>query len=100
MQTRCPRCGYKLADRHFTKEVREHYPRAFAPWTPEEDRKLVELVQQQSPIPEMAKVLGRQPSALNRRIDVLKIRELAGCLPTSENGPYAGLTAQEPFAKK
>jgi hypothetical protein len=85
MYSRCPRCGWKLSDKNFAKEVRESYPRAFSPWKPEEDKKLEELVAKGVRITEMAAALGRQPSAVQRRIDVLKIREVAGCTPIKDD---------------
>jgi len=85
---RCPRCGWKLGNKQFTNEVRQSYPRAYAPWKPEEDKKLGALVVEQAGLPEMVEALGRQPSAILRRIEMLQIRE---CEPAPKKETFDSL---------
>jgi hypothetical protein len=49
-------------------EIRRVSPRAYEPWTEEEDARLVALVQAGENIDRIAKRLQRQPSAINSRI--------------------------------
>lgn len=51
--------------------IRKGYPNAFSPWQPEHDGKLQELVEKRESVVDMAKELGRQPSAILKRIKVL-----------------------------
>lgn len=71
--TRCPRCGWRIStlDSDKVELIRKEYPSAFLPWTKEQDQKLAEMVQRKERLIEMAGELGRQPSAITKRIQVL-----------------------------
>lgn len=72
---RCPRCGYQHAfptlDSKKVQDIRREYPNAFSPWTKEQDARLTELVQKKEAVSVIAGDLGRQPSAILKRIQVL-----------------------------
>src|SRR5262245_3854852 len=68
----CPRCRYKIRqDTHFTEKIKEEYPNAFAPWTVSEDQKLMDAVDAGTPLLNICNALGRQPTAVKRRIELL-----------------------------
>lgn len=68
----CPRCRYKIPQhKHFTSQIKEDYAKAFSPWKPEDDQRLMEMVAEKAPIPIICKELQRQPSAIKRRIELL-----------------------------
>lgn len=70
---KCPRCGYQSGiSKDFAKDIRKSYSRAFLPWTPEEDQHLASLASLAS-IPAIAEAMGRQPNAIKRRMELLKI---------------------------
>lgn len=73
---KCPRCGWKLGGVSKTdaKMIKENYPNAFSPWTPEQDLILAELVQSGAELFEMCKRLGRQPSAIQKRIELYNFK--------------------------
>ncbi len=49
-------------------EIRKKFPRAYEPWTKEEDRRLEELYQRGIPTKELAAFFQRKPGAINSRI--------------------------------
>ena len=68
----CPRCKYKIkTDNKFQAEIKGDYPNAFKPWKPEHDMRLGELFALGTPILSICKELGRQPSAIKRRVELL-----------------------------
>lgn len=68
----CPRCRYKIPQhKHFTNQIKEDYAKAFSPWKPEDDQRLMELVAEKASIPSICNELQRQPSAIKRRIELL-----------------------------
>lgn len=73
---RCPRCGYVIntLTKEKAKQIRDSYPKAFSPWTPEDDQKLIEMAENTRSIGEISKILGRQPSAIQKRLDLLRTR--------------------------
>lgn len=48
--------------------IRERYPRAYEPWTPEEDEELAELYSQGMARRELAMQFERQPGAISSRV--------------------------------
>jgi hypothetical protein len=71
---KCPKCGFNLNyNRDFQDKIREHYPNAFLPWLPIETEKLQVLVQQGASLSELSKALGRQESAIQRRLEILQL---------------------------
>lgn len=54
---------------------RERYPRAYAPWVPEDDEELTFLFQQKLPTKELAKIFGRNPGAIRARIKKLGLED-------------------------
>lgn len=69
----CPRCKYKIPqNRQFTEKIKEEYPNAFAPWTVAEDQKLLDLVDAGTPLVGICGALGRQPTAVKRRVELLQ----------------------------
>jgi hypothetical protein len=62
--SRCPRCGFKLPqDKEFTQKIRDEHPNAFH-----------DLTKAGASIIEMCQKLGRQPSAIKRRMDLLNLK--------------------------
>lgn len=53
------------------QKARERFPRAYAPWTPEEDDLLRDLAARNASPPEMEAALGRGPGGLNSRLAAL-----------------------------
>jgi phosphatidylserine/phosphatidylglycerophosphate/cardiolipin synthase-like enzyme len=52
-------------------EARRTYPRAYESWTVEEEDAVIELVERRTSIDEIARLLGRQPSAIDRKVKSL-----------------------------
>jgi len=52
----------------FLQRLRRKFPNAYKSWTPEEDRELLEMVEQKISIAEMAKHFGREKGAIRTRI--------------------------------
>ncbi len=50
------------------EDVRQSHPKAYEPWTPEEDQRLKELQQQDLDIANIARDLGRQSGAIRSRL--------------------------------
>lgn len=70
---KCPRCGYQSGiSKDYAKDIRKSYKRAFLPWTPEEDQHLERLAPLAT-LATIAETLGRQPNAIARRMELLKI---------------------------
>jgi len=72
---RCPKCNFNLdtlARRQ--KEAQQVYPKAFTTWTPDDDRKLRELAEEGAALDVLSKALGRQPSAIKKRLELLTYR--------------------------
>lgn len=53
------------------REIRKKYPKAYAPWTAGEDRKLLEKCKTGISARELAKIFGRQPGAIRSRLEKL-----------------------------
>ncbi len=49
--------------------IRKSHPRAYELWLPEEDQQLANLVEAGRSLPEITSVLGRQPSAIESRLN-------------------------------
>jgi hypothetical protein len=58
----------KTLDLH---EIRKESPRAFTPWTHQEDQRLTEESQRGASIGELAKAFGRKPGAIRARLKLL-----------------------------
>jgi hypothetical protein len=72
----CPRCGWILNNMTKDKaaQIKTSYGKAFAPWSPEDDKRLQELVEAGKNNLEMSQQLARQPSAIKRRIELLGLK--------------------------
>lgn len=74
---KCPKCGAYIPDNRFQvgkeKARSGGFHRAFEPWMIEEDKKLKEMVQAGKDLLEMSQALGRQPSAIQRRMDLYQL---------------------------
>ncbi len=57
------------------KEIREKFPNAYKSWDKEEDEKLFELFEKETPIKDIAKELGRKRGAITSRIEKLGLNE-------------------------
>jgi len=70
---KCPRCGWKIStlDPAKVKGIQQDYPNAFSPWTREQDVQLQKLVKEGVSLVDMVETLGRQPSAIRKRITLL-----------------------------
>jgi ATP-dependent DNA helicase RecQ len=55
----------------FLQRLRRQFPNAYKSWTPEEDRELLKLVEQETRVAEIAKRLGRKKGAIRSRIKKL-----------------------------
>jgi len=55
----------------FLQRIRRTYPNAYKNWTPEEDKTLLEMVDQKKTIDEIAKHFGRKKGAIHSRIKKL-----------------------------
>lgn len=55
----------------YVANTRKIYPRAFEPWTEDEDSKLWALFQDGYPVDELAEHFGRQPGAIRSRLNKL-----------------------------
>ena len=84
----CPRCGFKMSGvtKEMAKSIRSSYPRAFLPWTPEEDKKL-ENMSKIASLAQIGEALGRQPNAIKRRMELLGIKYEA--LSATSSDPIA-----------
>lgn len=71
----CPRCGWKFGGltKAQAQQVKTEYPNAYLPWMKEDDKVLEELYLQGKRFTEIAGILGRQPSAIGKRLDTLKL---------------------------
>ena len=61
--------GPAPGDDTYIDEVRQTHPRAYEKWTPEEDRRLLELFEAGCSIDDIAADLGRQPGAIESRLN-------------------------------
>jgi hypothetical protein len=57
------------------KLMRESYPRAFSPWTQQDDEKLAELMARGTAMLMICKELQRQPTAIKRRMELLGMKQ-------------------------
>jgi hypothetical protein len=71
--SKCPKCGFDLKYQGVFAEVRTKHPKAFHIWEVEDDVKLTEMSRQAKSVLEMSQTLGRQPSAINKRLQLLGI---------------------------
>jgi len=53
---------------------RRKHPNAYAPWSKEHERVLVELHEAGTPVRQIARELGRQPGAITARLEKLGLR--------------------------
>lgn len=88
--------GAELCDRRSamgssSAAVREVHPRAYLPWTSQEERELLALAAEQQTVGEIAAILERQPSAISSRLHHLAVNDR----PTSP--PQEGEAAQSAF---
>ena len=67
-------------------EIRREHPRAYAPWSKEEQEQLIALFQQGKTIKEICETLERQPGAVQSR---LSRAGLIGTSKRSEHSPEA-----------
>ena len=51
--------------------IRRTHPRAYEPWSADEDKRLLDELEQGCPVSQMAKNHGRQPNAIRSRIQRL-----------------------------
>ncbi len=74
---KCPRCGYRLQQSsEFTNKIKKEYPNAFLPWKAKEDIQLRELVEKGADMLTIAEAIGRQPTAIKRRIELMGFKPL------------------------
>jgi hypothetical protein len=69
--SKCPKCGFDLKYTGVLKELRSEHPRAFQVWTTEEQKKLVELVRARLDLLAISAALGRHPTSIRKRMEVL-----------------------------
>jgi len=70
---KCPNCGHKLNFKQHN-ELRESYPKAFTPWTPEDDRELEAMLGRGASILDISEMLGRQPTGVIKRMEKLMLK--------------------------
>ncbi|MFJ1747935.1 hypothetical protein ACIOJD_17055 [Streptomyces sp. NPDC088116] len=75
--------------RKYTVEgVRQHHPKAYQRWSPEDDERLLDMRDTGSTVKELAERFGRQPSAIRSRIDKLGSEgEVSGVTPPVSQQP-------------
>lgn len=64
----------KLKKKYNVDDIREKYQRAYEKWTNEEEEILISRFEQGINIKEIATILGRQPSAINSRLQKLGLK--------------------------
>lgn len=57
------------------EKLREKFPRAYNPWTANEDNQLVEMVKRGVKPADMARILRRQPGAIHARLEKLSLSQ-------------------------
>ena len=57
------------------EELKEKYPNAYEPWTAEDDKKLEILFGKRKTIEQLAQTFGRQPGAIEARLNKLQLTE-------------------------
>ncbi|SRR6266700_74286 len=81
---RCPNCGHRFTPYgDLKRNAQGEYPRAFEHWTREENEKVRALILERKTVLEISAALGRQPSAVNKRVEMLGLTYLPP-LPTAE----------------
>ena len=70
------------------EEIRQAHPRAYEKWSDEEDDRLRQFFDSQTPVKEIARVLQRQTSAIRSRL--VKLGMVAGDKSTSGCGEEDG----------
>lgn len=72
----------ELSNRKVSKDagiqkIREQYPRAYEPWTQEEENQLITLYHEGRSTNEISEIMERQPGAIRSRIEKLSLEEKA-----------------------
>jgi hypothetical protein len=57
------------------EELKEIYPNAYEPWTAEDDKKLTALFRKGKTTADLTKIFGRQPGAIEARINKLGLAD-------------------------
>lgn len=66
---RCPKCGCSLMKlKEHIEGAQTEYPKAFTPWTREDDKTLKTMVEDGYDVDAISEALERQPTAITRRI--------------------------------
>lgn len=72
---RCPRCGFNLHRlKARVEEAQSEYPKAFTPWTREDDDVLKSMVAAGASPDEIGSKLGRQDTAIIKRIEKRQLK--------------------------
>jgi hypothetical protein len=71
---KCPNCGFDMTYAGVARKLQQSHPRAFQIWTPQEEDKLVELNKLGKDILTISRELGRHPTSIRKRIDVLGLQ--------------------------
>jgi hypothetical protein len=94
----CPRCGWRMRDRVEELKQRlgeEGYPNAFKVWTSEEDMKLEQAVREGASMVVLAKMFGRPPTAIRRRLTLLGLELQAQEKPETPDAPVVAYQVPE-----
>jgi hypothetical protein len=59
------------------EELKEKYPNAYEPWTADDDKKLTNLYRKGKTVKQLTEVFGRQPGAIEARLNKLELIEKA-----------------------
>jgi hypothetical protein len=98
---RCPRCGWRFRAKVPAGSVKEQlaeegYPNAFKVWGAEEDQQLAKMQEEGAAVLMMARALGRPPTAIRRRLEILGLSVPKAPAPQEEAQDKAYQLPDEP----
>jgi len=68
----------KMDSKHVPKhvaEIRKKYSRAYEPWTTSEEKRLLQLHDEDQTVDEISKILQRQPGAIRSRLNKITLHK-------------------------
>lgn len=81
MAMKCPNCGFDLKFAGVAKKLQQSHPKAFQLWSTEEEDRLDALVQAGKNVLEISRALGRHPTSVQKRIQLLGLQQRASAPP-------------------
>lgn len=95
---KCPRCKLVFSPQRQEgmEQIKQEYPNVFKPWSREADAMLYQLfMTERKDILAIAAALGRPPSAINRRIELLRLQPVAPTAPAAGFDPEGLLPGEK-----